>query len=293
MEEMFGERAKDEVFDQPGHVTQSHIAPTRKRLNPVNIVSIVALVAALGALILSSIPLLSTESTNKTESPEPEPFTQSPVGPDLFDGPQDLKELIDMVQASTVTIYCKDAQGSGWAVELFLDEESSDAETIALDKEFPYEIITNHHVIEDCVDTPRRVEAQAGAKVYDAYLYSWDEENDLALVAITQEVPALEVSARPDPGWWAMAVGTPYGLEGSVSVGNIMNTDKTEVISTAPLNSGNSGGPLVNAFGQVIGTNTYVYVGDDAQDWNVAMGIPSLCIELVDCEGDDQFIWEK
>ena len=147
-------------------------------------------------------------------------------------------------------------------------------------------------MIEECVDTPRKVEAQAGVEVYDAYLYSWDEENDLALVAISQEVPSLEISSRPQPGWWAMAVGTPYGLEGSVSVGNIMNTDENEVISTTPLNSGNSGGPLVNALGQVVGTNTYVLIGDDAQDWNVAMGVPAMCDEILSCEEDDVFKWD-
>ncbi len=153
-------------------------------------------------------------------------------------------------------------------------------------------MINNHHVIEDCIDTPRKVEAQAGAEVFDAYLYSWDKKNDLALVAISQLVPPLEVSRRPQPGWWAMAVGTPYGLEGSVSVGNVMNTDGDEVISTTPLNSGNSGGPLVNTYGEVIGTNTYVYVGDDAQDWNVAVGIPALCRKIIDCSDDSAFSWD-
>ncbi len=89
-----------------------------------------------------------------------------------------------------------------------------------------------------------------------------------------------------------MAVGTPYGLEGSVSVGNVMNTDGDEVISTTPLNSGNSGGPLVNTYGEVIGTNTYVYVGDDAQDWNVAVGIPALCRKIIDCSDDSAFSWD-
>jgi S1-C subfamily serine protease len=266
--------------------------PKRRRVHS-NMFSLLALGTAAAALALSGIQLYDTQTTKNSrtmaEIPLPE---QEPASDDLFNGPAELKDLIDRVQASTVTIYCKDSQGSGWAVELVLDEATSDADAIALDQEFPYEIITNHHVIEDCVDSPRKVEAQAGTEVYDAFLYSWDEENDLALVAISQEVPALQVSARPNPGWWAMAVGTPYGLEGSVSVGNVMNTDKNEVISTAPLNSGNSGGPLVNAFGEVIGTNTYVFVGDDAQDWNVAMGIPSMCDELLACTIDDQFLWD-
>jgi S1-C subfamily serine protease len=211
---------------------------------------------------------------------------------DLFGGPVKLKELIDTVQASTVTIFCENSQGSGWVVDLELGSDVTSEESVALNEQFPYEVITNHHVIRDCVDSPGKVEAQAGDEVFDAYLYNWDKKNDLALVGISQSVPPLEVSKRPEPGWWGMAVGTPYGLEGSVSVGNVMNTDGDEVISTTPLNSGNSGGPLVNAYGEVMGTNTYVVVGGDAQDWNVAMGIPALCRVLLACVGDDTFTWD-
>jgi S1-C subfamily serine protease len=291
------EEVSEQQFVQDTNPDTGQIATAEgaSRRNIWGYVSLLALVIAVVALILNVFSLRDSEelSSRNTDSPQaiatPE---QQSVTDDLFNGPVDLKKLIDTVQASTVTIYCKDSQGSGWAVELYLDEDSANAEDIALDREFPYEVITNHHVIEDCVDTPRKVEAQAGTEVYDAYLYSWDEDNDLALVAISQEVPSLEVSARPQPGWWAMAVGTPYGLEGSVSVGNIMNTDINEVISTTPLNSGNSGGPLVNAYGQVMGTNTYVFTGDDAQDWNVATGMPALCDALLTCESGDQFIWD-
>jgi hypothetical protein len=64
----------------------------------------------------------------------------------------------------------------------------------------------------------------------------------------------------------------PSGWEGSV------------VIATTPLNAGNSGGPLINSMGQVIGTNSWVVTGDDdPQDWNVAVAHRALCKELVDC----------
>ena len=265
----------------------------KSRVTYWNLFSLLALGVATASLVLSGGQFADSEPMrNSITGESASPPEQEPLVDDLFNGPADLKDLIDTVQASTVTIYCKDSQGSGWAVELYLDQESADPEDIAIDREFPYEVITNHHVIEECVDSPRKVEAQAGAEVYDAYLFSWDEKKDLALVAISQEVPALQISPRPQPGWWAMAVGTPYGLEGSVSVGNVMNTDQDEVISTTPLNSGNSGGPLVNALGQVIGTNTYVFTGDDAQDWNVAMGVPAMCVGILICDEGDPFLWD-
>ncbi len=266
----------------------------RSALNPL---SLVAVVIAVGALALSGYQFFTPDS-QRSEAPPPTAPRQIPQVQivdgldDLYGGPVKLKELINTVQNSTVTIYCKNAQGSGWVIDLELSDDATEQSDIALDEKFPYEVITNHHVIEDCIDEPRKVEAQAGAEVFDAYLYSWDKKNDLALVLISQSVPPLEVSKRPRPGWWAMAVGTPYGLEGSVSVGNVMNTDGDEVISTTPLNSGNSGGPLVNTYGEVIGTNTYVLVGDDAQDWNVAMGIPALCRKIMDCSDGSSFIWD-
>ena len=209
-----------------------------------------------------------------------------------FDPPADLGALLAEVQASTVTIQCKGAQGSGWVIDLGSPGPEADPDAIELDREFPTEVITNDHVIEQCHETPRKVTATAGGQTYDAVLYSYDTENDLALIAIKQDVPPLELSDEPQPGWWAVAVGTPYGLEGSVSIGNVMNLDGTDVIATTPLNSGNSGGPMVNSRGEVIGTNTWVRVGtDEPQDWNVAVAHTALCDELVDCAGATGWDW--
>ena len=215
-------------------------------------------------------------------------------GGDLYAPPENLGRLIDQVRASTVTILCKDSQGSGWVVSLDGVGDDASEEDRELDRKYPNEVITNHHVIEECVDEPTSVRARTGAEEYDAYLYSWDEENDLALVAITQDVPFLEVSKKPEPGWWAMAVGTPYGLEGSVSIGNVMNIEDFEVYSTSPLNSGNSGGPMVNSQGEVMGTSTATRIGEeDPQDWNIAVGSPALCVALILCDEDDPvFLWD-
>ena len=250
------------------------------------------------ALVVATLALVvSLQNTTRSSGTEPAPTSDSSAdttgSADLFSPPADLGALIAQVQASTVTIRCKGSEGSGWVLDLGAPGPDADEEAIRLDEQYPNEVITNDHVIEDCHDSPGKVKAQAGDTEYDAYLYAWDEDEDLALVAITQNVPALELSAKPQPGWWAMAVGTPYGLEGSVSIGNVMNTEEYgDVVSTTPLNSGNSGGPLVNSRGEVIGTNTEVYVEDAAQDWNIARGIPLLCNMIVICEEGDDFSWE-
>ena len=260
------------------------------------LVSIVGLSLLLILFLVTHQSTLSVFSDSSVEEIAEDPASQGGTtgAGDLYAPPENLGRLIDQVRASTVTILCKDSQGSGWVVLLEDLEDDASEEDLALDRKYPNEVITNHHVIEECVDKPTSVRARAGAEEYDAYLYTWDAENDLALVAITQDVPFLEVSKQPEPGWWAMAVGTPYGLEGSVSIGNVMNIEDFEVYSTSPLNSGNSGGPMVNSRGEVMGTSTATRIGEeDPQDWNIAVGSPALCVELILCEADDsEFIWD-
>ena len=260
------------------------------------VVSIVGLSLLLILFLVTHHSTLSFFSDSSVEEITGEEASQGGAtgAGDLYAPPENLGRLIDQVRASTVTILCKDSQGSGWVVSLDGFGDDASEEDLALDRKYPNEVITNHHVIEECVDKPTSVRARAGDEEYDAYLYTWDEENDLALVAITQDVPFLEVSKKPEPGWWAMAVGTPYGLEGSVSIGNVMNIEDFEVYSTSPLNSGNSGGPMVNSRGEVMGTSTATRIGEeDPQDWNIAVGSPALCVELSLCEEDDSvFLWD-
>lgn len=115
-------------------------------------------------------------------------------------------------------------------------------------------------------------------------MFSFDRKNDLAIVATQARIPELEISPRPSPGWWSMALGSPFGLEKSVSTGSVMNiTPGGYVISTAPVNPGNSGGPLVNSLGQVMGANTAFLRG--FQSINIASDVDLLCRKLVDCGG--------
>jgi len=234
------------------------------------------------------LPTPNTEAIAEADESETDSAATGTSMNDLFAQPADLESVIRAVQSSTVTVICSDGQGSGWVIDLESPDADAPEETLALDEQYPYEVVTNHHVIEACVDAPASVEVLAGDVVYSAYLYSWNRETDLALIGISESIPALTVSAEPEPGWWAMAVGSPYGLEGSVTIGNIVNRDGDEVISTAALNNGNSGGPLVNARGEVIGTNSFVLVGEDyPQDWNIAIGFPVICDVLAVCEGVD------
>lgn len=243
------------------------------------------------ALLISVIALLVAVSNEPAAtSAQADAAVESGSEQSLFTEPGDLEALIEKVRASTVVITCGDGQGSGWVVDLDSPDADTDPEMIALDAEYPTEVITNDHVINECYDEVYSVTATTGDITYEAVLYSYDQENDLALIGVKEPITALEVSKEPQPGWWAMVVGAPYGLEGSVAIGNVMNLDGTDVVTSAPLNGGNSGGPLVNSRGEVMGSNTWTMSGDDEpQDWNVAVGIPAMCDVLVAC--DDTFRW--
>jgi len=271
-----------------------------KQRNPWNWIGVIALVLAIASftgLVIVQQQFTELQATisgdgDKQNDEQDNKSARTTDSESFYNAPTDLQELLSNVRKSTVTIECKSSQGSGWVIELGSPDPDTDPEGYEIDQEFPVEVITNDHVIEDCHDSPRKVRATANGETYDAILYSYDKKNDLALVAIKQDVPALELSPKPEPGWWAVAVGTPYGLEGTVSIGNIMNMEGTDVIATTPLNSGNSGGPLINSKGQVIGTNSWVLTGDDyPQDWNVAVAHRALCKELVDCGANRGWDW--
>jgi hypothetical protein len=227
-------------------------------------VSIVALLIALFAANLQINRL--TDELSKT---------------DYYHAPPDLSQLITQVQESTMVVTCGNSQGSGWVISLGEVIDTADAETKQIDKMYPGSVITNYHVIADCVDNRRAVTTSNGSRQYEAILFSTDEENDLAIVSTKLVLPALEISKSPSPGWWSMALGSPFGLEKSISIGNVMNVLEKQIVSTAPINPGNSGGPLVNSFGEVMGTNTYKFVGADG--FNIAQSASLLCESLVVC----------
>jgi len=205
---------------------------------------------------------------------------------DYFHAPPNLSQLIIDIQKSTMVISCGDSQGSGWVISLGEVLNTADAETKALDKAYPGSVITNHHVIEECIDSKKLITTSNGGKTYESILFSYDEENDLAIVSTKLVLPPLPLSKKPEPGWWSMSLGSPYGLEKSISIGNIMNLVEDQIISTAPINPGNSGGPLVNSFGEVIGTNTWKLIEAESDGINVAGSVQLLCDVLVSCTED-------
>jgi S1-C subfamily serine protease len=236
-------------------------------MHPFPIITGISLIALLASLFFANV-LINRYSDELSKT-------------DFFHAPPNLAQLIVDVQKSTMVIKCGDSQGSGWVISLGEVVTTAGAETKALDKKYPGSVVTNFHVIEDCVNNKEKIVTSNGIKEYESILFSYDKKNDLAIISTKLVLEPLTISDEPSPGWWSMSLGSPFGLENSISIGNIMNLMEGEVISTAPINPGNSGGPLVNSFGQVMGTNTWKLKGADGI--NVAKDVQLLCVELVSC----------
>lgn len=133
-------------------------------------------------------------------------------------------------------------------------------------------ILTNYHVVADAAEV--EVTLHDGT-VLAAEVRGTDRESDLALLAIdAQEVAGIRPLPLGDsdaarPGQMAIALGSPFVLSCSVTVGIISGVDRSLASSTARLitqllqtdaaiNPGNSGGPLLNSAGEVVGINTAI-----------------------------------
>lgn len=204
---------------------------------------------------------------------------------DLYKQAADLQSLVENTRAATVTVYCGDASGSGWGIQL--EENLTGAKSLG------YEIVTNFHVIEDCI-SKGEVTFSIGEefKKHPAVIFGFDSDSsDLALLTTKTTVGELEPSRRkPRLGEWVMAVGSPSSsaseegiLRGNVTFGNVTNLIGALVVTDAAINYGNSGGPLVNSRGQVIGTNTWVEEKDETDNISYAQGTPTLCQTILDC----------
>jgi Do/DeqQ family serine protease len=149
-------------------------------------------------------------------------------------------------------------------------------------KDGTYYVLTNHHVVDNTTEI--RVGTLNG-KEYSGELVGKDERRDLAMVSFksndTYPLAVLGDSDAVRIGDWAIAMGNPLGEQFSFSVtmglvsavgrtGRAPGNNINDFIQTdAPINQGNSGGPLVNIRGEVIGINTWIA---SATGYNVGLG---------------------
>jgi serine protease Do len=155
-------------------------------------------------------------------------------------------------------------------------------------------ILTNNHVVEKASSIKVKL---SDGKDYDATIVGKDAKTDIALIKINARnslpVASLGDSDRLEVGDWVMAVGNPYGLDHTVTVGIV--SAKGRVIGQGPyddfiqtdasINPGNSGGPLYNLQGEVIGINTAIISGGQGIGFAIPVNMAKALLPQLKSKG--------
>jgi Do/DeqQ family serine protease len=148
-------------------------------------------------------------------------------------------------------------------------------------------VLTNNHVVENADEIEVK---DSEGHTYRAEVVGTDSQTDVAVIKVKDadfkinQVAEFGNSETIKVGDWAIAVGNPFGLELTVTVGVISAKGRSNLLisgggpvyqnfiqTDASINFGNSGGPLVNIFGQVVGVNTAI----NAQGQGIGFAIPA------------------
>ncbi|WP_425491093.1 Do family serine endopeptidase [Luteimonas fraxinea] len=130
-------------------------------------------------------------------------------------------------------------------------------------------LLTNHHVVDGAEEVKVRL---SDRREFTAKVVGSDAESDVAVLKIDATgLPTLRFGngASVKPGQWAVAIGSPFGFEQSVTAGIVSAVARANqyadqryvpfIQTDVPINQGNSGGPLLNVAGEVIGINSQIF----------------------------------
>lgn len=179
------------------------------------------------------------------------------------------------VEPSVVTIEAGDATGSGWVAHS--DGSGSD-------------VVTNFHVVADAWSAgDSTVQVRRQDRTVDGSILRVDKDDDLAVVHVAERLPALKsVSTRPQLGATVMAVGSPLGLDGTVTLGVVSGFRSLEgsdyIQFSAPISPGNSGGPVIDERGRVVAVASAKLIGTGVEALSLAIPVQVACLNLVSCD---------
>lgn len=186
----------------------------------------------------------------------------------------DPARVANRVEKSVFTVDAGDSLGSSFVVA-----SSEGGSTL----------LTNFHVVSDVwLNGDRNVRIRQKDLTYDGEITDVSQADDLALISVDTTLPVLRVAThKPSVGDAVLDVGSPLGLERTVSTG-IVSAFRTiggvyYLQFSAAISPGNSGGPVVNSVGDVIGVAEMKIVGDSAE--NLSFAIPSdiVCTDFSFC----------
>ncbi|MEZ5455212.1 MAG: Do family serine endopeptidase [Lysobacteraceae bacterium] len=130
-------------------------------------------------------------------------------------------------------------------------------------------VLTNHHVIDGADEVIVRLRDR---RELEAKVVGSDEQSDVALLKLDAErLPTVRLGEAKElkPGQWVLAIGSPFGFEHSVTAGIVSAVGRSSqmtgqqyvpfIQTDVPINRGNSGGPLINMDGEVVGINSQIF----------------------------------
>lgn len=232
---------------------------------------LVAIVALVGATLGCSLPSGSLlPSAAPTATVPPTPTLSPPQVPSMPEEPASALEaqietVYDLAGPAVVNITSR-----SYAYDFFLRPVPQEGTGSGFLYDTEGRIVTNYHVIENAEELSVTL---ADGEVYPATIVGVDPSNDLAVIRIEAdnlpEPVALGDSDNLRVGQFVVAIGNPFGLERTLTVGVISSLGRVikspdgrfigEAIQTdAAINPGNSGGPLLDTHGRVVGVNTAI-----------------------------------
>jgi putative serine protease PepD len=186
----------------------------------------------------------------------------------------DWRKTAATVQLSVVTIDAGDELGSAW---------------VARSGPSGSDLVTNFHVVEtEWKSGDSHVDVRRGDGTLAGVIVRVDPTDDLAIVHVGERLPALDTAtARPQVGTTVMAVGSPLGLSGTISVGVVSgyrSLDGSDYVQfSAPISPGNSGGPVVDGQGHVVAIASAKLVGEGVEALSLGIPVQVACAGLVVC----------
>ncbi len=198
------------------------------------------------------------------------PADAATTGNSLQQLQENLNQAVATVRPSVVSIKAlKKKHAEGGQAGEFIWYESIGSGFIVDDRGF---IVTNYHVVKDAEKLVVSLWRSRG-KDFMAEVVDLDESQDLALLKIESQEPFIPAelgnSDRLEPGDWVISVGSPFGFEHTATIGIVGDLNRNLTIegisyrnmiqTDATINLGNSGGPLINVLGEVVGVGTAIY----------------------------------
>jgi serine protease Do len=131
-------------------------------------------------------------------------------------------------------------------------------------------------VVEDALGADRVVRLVQGNRSWRGEVATWQDRPDVALIRVVGELPTLSVAAAPTVGDQVLAYGSPFELPDTVTKGIVSAVRGDYIQTDAQIDHGNSGGPLLNVRGEVVGITTYDLEGGGS-GLGLAISMPAFC----------------